>query len=550
MYAMKTKSFFNCLLAVSVFSALMACSDYRNPEEITVPVDTTTPEDPQGEPEITVMDSTSTLVTKAAEFDYNATLKETSVPKGTVIDKIEIGTEVFRPKQNRSYVKTDWLYVGEDDWPDMADGTLYLSVAENTTMEDRHAVVSLKGDLYDLVFNITQKGRTEPFLVFEERKDIALEASQKQLFQANVPFAIDFFKEVYAREGENEVMVSPFCVGTAMSMLANGARGETYKQIIKALGYSGYRSSEVNAAYHALLTGLQDVDHSATLASANALWLDKVNYVLPEFQQTVRTQYDALVETLDFSKKEETLKHINAWGSERTEGMIPEMLPRLEDDWEFIIANALYFKGMWTEKFDKDKTYMAAFNCLSGEEKYMDFMHGELPCKYSYSNELEAALCELPFGNGAFVLDLLLPEPENDFGKFIEALNAENWSNAVACLEPRREDIVLPKLEFSFMGEDSIVEALKAIGITLIFDDMNSDLSLICKPSAVIGTAFHNVSFKLDEDGAKAAATMVLPGWDTSPGPSPEFIADHPFILAIREVSTDTILFFGAYRGI
>ena len=546
---MKAKRFFNCLLIVSVFSALLACSDYRGPEEITIPVDITNPENPNENPDITVVDSTSTMVTKAAEFDYTATYKAVSVPKGTVIDKVEIGSEVFRPKQNSSYVKTDWLYVGEEDYGDKENNTLYLSVAENIEMVDRHAVALLLNGSDSLVFNVTQKGRTEPFVVFEERKDIALEAAQKQLFQANVPFAIDFFKEVYAREGKQEVMVSPFCVGTAMCMLANGAKGETYNQIVGALGYSGYGIGEVNAAYNALLTGLQEVDKSATLASANAMWLDVVNYVLPEFQKTIQDQYGAMVETLDFSDSK-TLERINAWGSERTEGMIPKMLPRIEDDWEFIIANALYFKGMWTEKFDKDKTYMAAFHSLSGKDKNMDFMHGELPCRYSYSYDLEAALCELPFGNGAFVLDILLPEPEKDFNKFVAGLTSKDWSNAVAGLQGRNEIIALPKLEFSFEGEESIVEALKAMGISLIFDELNSDLSLICKPSAVIGTAFHNVSFKMDEDGAKAAATMILPGWATSPGPSPEFIADHPFLLAIREISTDTILFFGAYRGI
>ena len=546
---MKAKRFFNCLLIVSVFSALLACSDYRGPEEITIPVDITNPENPNENPDITVVDSTSTMVTKAAEFDYTATYKAVSVPKGTVIDKVEIGSEVFRPKQNSSYVKTDWLYVGEEDYGDKENNTLYLSVAENIEMVDRHAVALLLNGSDSLVFNVTQKGWTEPFVVFEERKDIALEAAQKQLFQANVPFAIDFFKEVYAREGKQEVMVSPFCVGTAMSMLANGAKGETYNQIVKALGYSGYGIGDVNAAYNALLTGLQEVDKSATLASANAMWLDIVNCVLPEFQKTIQDQYGAMVETLDFSKSE-TLQHINAWGSERTDGMIPKMLPRIEDDWEFIIANALYFRGMWTEKFDKDKTYMAAFHSLSGKDKNMDFMHAELPCRYAYSNDLEAALCELPFGNGAFVLDILLPEPEKDFNKFVAGLTSKDWSNAVAGLQGRNEIIALPKLEFSFEGEESIVEALKAMGISLIFDGLNSDLSLICKPSAVIGTAFHNVSFKMDEDGAKAAATMILPGWATSPGPSPEFIADHPFLLAIREISTDTILFFGAYRGI
>ena len=544
---MKAKSIFTCLLTVLFFSALMACTDV--PQGGDDPIGPIDPIDPE-EPEITVVDSTSTLVTKAAEFDYTARYKAINVSKGFIIDKVEIGSEIFRPKQNNSYVKTAWLYVGEEDYGDNENNTLYLSVAENIEMEDRHAVVLLVNASDSLVFNVTQKGRTEPFLVFDERKDIELEASQAQLFQANVPFAVNFFKEVYAREDKQEVMVSPFCVESAMCMLANGAKGETYNQIINTLGYSGYSIAEVNAAYHALLTGLQNVDHSATLASANALWLDKVNYVLPEFQKTIRDQYDALVETLDFSKKEEALEHINAWGSEHTDGMIPEMLPRIEDDWEFILANALYFKGMWTEKFDKNKTFMEVFNCLSGEKRNMDFMHEELPCKYSYSYELEAALCELPFGNGAFVLDILLPEPENDFGKFIEALNAENWSNAIAGLQERKEIVVLPKLEFSFAGEESIVDALRAMGISLIFDTVNSDLSLICNPSAVIGTAFHNVSFKMDEDGAKAAATMILPGWVTDPGPSPEFIADHPFILAIREISTNTIIFFGAFKGV
>ena len=89
---------------------------------------------------------------------------------------------------------------------------------------------------------------------------------------------------------------------------------------------------------------------------------------------------------------------------------------------------------------------MAAFHSLSGKDKNMDFMHGELPCKYSYSNELEAALCELPFGNGAFVLDILLPEPEKDFNKFVAELSSTDWSNAVAGLEPRDEYIFLPKL--------------------------------------------------------------------------------------------------------
>ena len=543
---MKAKSIFTCLLTVLSFSALMACTD--NGSQF-VPGGGEDPIGPE-EPEITVADSTSTLVTKAAEFDYTAKYKAINVSKGFIINKVEIGSKIFRPKQNDSHVMTAWLYVGEEDYGDNENNTLYLSVAENIEMEDRHAVVLLVGASDSLVFNVTQKGRTEPFLVFDERKDIELEASQAQLFQANVPFAVSFFKEVYAREDKQEVMVSPFCVESAMCMLANGAKGETYNQIINTLGYSGYSIAEVNAAYHALLTGLQNVDHSATLASANALWLDKVNYVLPGFQKTLRDQYDALVETLDFSKKEEALEHINAWGSEHTEGMIPEMLPRIEDSWEFILATALYFKGMWTEKFDKNKTFMEVFNCLSGEKRNMDFMHEELPCKYSYSSELEAALCELPFGNGAFVLDLLLPEPEKDFNKFVAELSSTDWSNAVAGLEPRDEYIFLPKLEFSFEGEESIVEALKAIGITLIFDDMNSNLSLLCDPNAVIRTAFHNVSFKMDEDGAKVAATMVIPGESLSPGPSSVFVADHPFVLAIREISTDTILFFGAYRGI
>ena len=184
------------------------------------------------------------------------------------------------------------------------------------------------------------------------------------------------------------------------------------------------------------------------------------------------------------------------------------------------IANALYFKGIWTTKFPESGTKPMPFHSLGGKDVTKDFMNAELPCKLGYSTELTAQMCELPFGNKAFVFDILLPDENVDFDAFVAGLDAER-------------NILIP--------------ALQSLGIVSVFN-ASADFSAMSNIAVFIDSVIQKTRFRMDEDGAEAAAVTVITGRNLASGEP--FIADHPFVYAIREISTNTILFLGAYRGL
>ncbi len=391
--------------------------------------------------------------------------------------------------------------------------------------------------------------KKNPTTQFPPKKDIVLTKTQTEIAQNNNAFSFNLLKKLYSLENGQELFISPFSMDAALSMLSNGAGGDTFTEIAKTLGYENYSANDINETYRVITEGLLSVDNSTKLAIANALWLGQSFPVIPTFSQTLSNYYGAQAENVDFSSPS-TLQTINKWVDTNTNGMIPKILDKIEPETAFILANALYFKGIWTNKFKKSNTTSQIFHCLSGKTKNMDFMKGDIPCRYSYSNELQAALCELPFGNEAFVLDILLPDDNVNFDSLIAELDGTGWKSTVDRLSATKEYVEMPKLDLTYSGEETMKQALASMGINKAFEADNADFSKISAVSTFVSKVIQKTRFKMDEDGAEAAAVTVGIGNCTSAGPSPRFIVDHPFIFAIRETSTGTILFLGAYRGI
>ncbi len=213
------------------------------------------------------------------------------------------------------------------------------------------------------------------------------------------------------------------------------------------------------------------------------------------------------------------------------------------------IANALYFKGIWTTKFPESGTKPMPFHSLGGKDVTKDFMNAELPCKLGYSTELSAKMCELTFGNKAFVFDILLPDENVDFDAFVAGLDAEKWDSAISKLSSQEDlRVSIPKMDLSFTAERNIlIPALQSLGIVSAFN-ASADFSAMSNIAVFIDSVIQKTRFRMDEDGAEAAAVTVITGRNLASGEP--FIADHPFVYAIREISTNTILFLGAYRGL
>jgi len=393
-------------------------------------------------------------------------------------------------------------------------------------------------------------GKEEPDDIIPEWKDIVLTKSEAEVLEAGMDFSFDLFREVSARNEYKNIFISPLSAHIATNMLANGAGGETYSQIVRTLGYDGFSIDDVNSAYKTLVTGLQSVDTSTILEIANALWVEKDFPVSKAFADGLSKNYDAYVKNLDFSSRD-AVKTINKWCSEKTHEMIPDFLKELSPDNVLILMNALYFNGKWKEKFESSQTAEDKFLTIDSKSVKKEFMHIEKDFNYAETEDGKIRMCELPYGNGAFVMDVILPDPDVDFKEFIDKMTDEEWKTMFAYRDTQKIQLSLPK--FRMEAEYDLRDALMAMGMPLAYQKGKADLKKMCSDDSWIlwvDRTIQKTVIDVDENGSEAAAvTAHLIKGLASPGPGKiiDFNCDHPFMFMIRETTSGAILFMGTF---
>jgi serpin B len=393
-------------------------------------------------------------------------------------------------------------------------------------------------------------GKEEPDDIIPERKDIVLTKSEAEVLEAGMDFSFDLFREVSSRNEYKNIFISPLSAHIATNMLANGAGGETYSQIVRTLGYDGFSIDDVNAAYKTLVTGLQSVDTSTKLEIANALWVEKNFPVSKAFADGLSKNYDAYVKNLDFSSRD-AVNTINKWCSEKTHEMIQDFLKELSPDNVLILMNALYFNGKWKEKFESSQTAEDKFLTIDSKSVKKEFMHIEKDFNYAETEDGKIRMCELPYGNGAFVMDVILPDPDVDFKEFIDKMTDEEWKTMFAYRDTQKIQLSLPK--FRMEAEYDLRDALMAMGMPLAYQKGKADLKKMCSNDSWIlwvDRTIQKTVIEVDENGSEAAAvTAHLIKGLASPGPGKiiDFNCDHPFMFMIRETTSGAILFMGTF---
>lgn len=381
-------------------------------------------------------------------------------------------------------------------------------------------------------------------IVIPEMKEIRLSSRQYEVLNAGKDFNFELFHRV--ADKEESVFISPLSLQIALSMAANGASGTTFKEMAEVMGYGGCSIEDINSMYRTLIAGLGEVDTSTTLEIANSAWVNGSFPLRSEYVSQLDEVFDATCRSVDFSTPG-ALAAINGWCSDKTHGMIPSIFDSLAPEYQFILLNALYFKGIWAKQFDAANTVSgAAFKAVDGTQVRVDMMHQTED--FNYSADKQAEYCALPFGNTAFELDIILPREGVDFKKYVSSFNAERLQELKAEAGEAHVTLSVPKLELNcFTG---LVDILKDMGITTAFSD-GAQFPYISEISLKIAEVRQKAAFKMDEKGAKAAAVTGIAFEKTSifVGKDVVFTADRPFILLIRECTSGAILFLGTYTG-
>jgi len=336
------------------------------------------------------------------------------------------------------------------------------------------------------------------------------------------------------------LMLSPLSASTALTMLLNGCNAQTYDQIRDMLGYEGLTMEEINTTYQSLVTQLLEVDPEVELALANAVWYRQDFEVKPPFLDVMHQSFNAEIAALDFFSPS-ALETINGWASDNTNGKIKEVLKEISPDAVMFLQNALYFKGNWTYKFKKDQTADAPFYPANGYSVNVKMMRSLIPVKMVSTGMADAI--ELPYGQQNFSMVVIVPK--NSLGNYLPEFDGGEWAVIVDAIdsmtEPAETEIIMPKFKFEY--EKVLNDQLQAMGMLDAFSPGMADLSGISDASIFVSFVKQNTFVDVNEEGTEAAAvTTIGIEYTSMPG---IFTIDKPFIFAIRERMTNSLLFIG-----
>jgi serpin B len=299
----------------------------------------------------------------------------------------------------------------------------------------------------------------------------------------------------------------------------------------------------INEAYKSLVDQLLKADPKVTLSLANAIFYRNGFVVKAPFLAVMDNDYKAETEGLDFSAPS-ALTTINKWASDNTNGKIPEVLKEIDPDAVMFIMNALYFNGDWSYQFDKSLTQERPFYPDGGSAVNVSTMNGEIGSKVSYGNNFKAI--EMPYGRTNFTMVVIVPD--GTLSAFYPSFTHQLWDQLTTDLDGLDEFgktiVFMPKFKFSY--EKYLNDQLKSMGMVDAFIPYQANLSGISDQSIFVSFVKQNTFVEVDEEGTEAAAVTTIGINLTSMPPQPrQFVIDKSFIFAIRERTTNTLLFIG-----
>lgn len=372
-------------------------------------------------------------------------------------------------------------------------------------------------------------------------KEISINDVDAEIAKGQNNFSVDFFaymaKEKISLNDKKNFAVSPLSATMCMSMLANSTGAETSDAIVRMLGASDLQS--LNDYNKKLLEYLPVYNDVMKLALANNIWFsNKYPGLDNNYVAKMSEVFNSSIQTVDFSNPA-TKDDINAWSKRNTFSMIPTIVDHLNQNTKMLLANALYFKSSWDEKFSESATKQESFNGINGTVT-ADMMH--LKNNLCYSEADGAKFVIVPFKESRANMFFILPPEGTPILDYVSSFSNQDLSNFTNGISGLTEvTLAIPRFKssanmilndvFEKMGVDTYGMNIRPTGLGN--ESMNADIS-------------HFTAIEVNEEGAEAAAVTITDLYTSAPAHGKaDFIANRPFAYFIVEYKTNTILMAG-----
>ena len=335
-------------------------------------------------------------------------------------------------------------------------------------------------------------------------------------------FAMRLMKECN-KKGEN-TLISPVSVFVALAMTANGAQGETLKEMEAVLGMP---AEELNAYVGSFMLMLSQTE-KCRLSIADSVWFtqDESFTVNRDFLQKNADYYGADIYKTAFD--EQTMKDINKWVNNKTEGMIPQILGEIPQQAIMYIVNALAFKAEWASIYEEDDIKEGLFTKENGETRKAEYMYSLERC-YIEGDNAEGFMKEYYGGKYAFAA--LLPAEGISLEEYIASLDGKALRALIENRQHAYVDAAIPKFEAEFTGIGAAGEN-------------------IC-----INQILHKTRISVGDKGTQAAASSLVGMVDggtshIEPKPEKKVHLDRPFVYMLVDIENSVPIFIGTMTDI
>ncbi len=332
---------------------------------------------------------------------------------------------------------------------------------------------------------------------------------------------------------DGNTIISGISIKMALALLLNGADGQSKDELVSFLG------KDRNVLNEETKSLLQECGENLKLA--NAFWFASPNKINEEYRQIIKNYQNAEINVDDFSSKE-TLNKINNWVNTNTNGLIKNVLNKI-DDCTSVLINTLYFNAQWTSPFSEYLTHNETFY---GTEKNNDVQMMKTTTKKYFENEYAKGF-NLYYENLPYEFIAILPNEKGDFK--IEQLDINNLNSKEGNY---KVNVDFPRLNIEYSTQ--LEKILPSMGIIAPFTQYNDFVSMLSIPQ-IVSQIIHKTNFKLDEKGTEAAAaTVILMSRGIArPLDNPieiNLTYNRPFAFIIRHTKTKDLLFVGKINNL
>ena len=410
----------------------------------------------------------------------------------------------------------------------------------------------------------------------------ALSNGEKNLVRAGINgFSAKLFKEVYSQSGKKEnLLLSPLSVYTGLSLLNNGADGDTYEEVTNALTAEGLPASTadivdkpldndiLNGYFSYYMNDLALSNNEFTkLKTANSFWAIKRDdtVIKDDFINAAGNFYLAEIWNVPFNKS--VVTDINSWVKDNTDGMIDSILSEdgVTKDTAAILLNAVAFDAEWQSPYPSYSVHSSDFHNYDGTTSKVDLMSEELEggsyfddgYSLGFTKNYRAEEGSKP----RYCFAAILPNEDVGIDEYIEKhFTADTFTeNLNNLIYGRTVNTSIPKFDFDY--GITLNDSLKAMGVESAFDKTSANFSRMAdivgdenqEKNLYLNKVLHKTHITVDEQGTRAAVVTAfeIDETDSIDLSEPVYITlNRPFIFAIYDYKEQVPVFIGTVNDL